>query len=73
MTSVACDSVQGAKCAAQAGADNSGFKVMCDITPDMIRAGVVALKERRFGDTVEDIVEDVFIAMLSESSLNLNI
>jgi hypothetical protein len=72
MTSASCDRVQGVKCAGQAGTDHSEFKIMCDITPDMIRAGVVALKERRFGDTVEDIVEDVFIAMLSESSLNLN-
>lgn len=62
-----CDAVELAVKAAQAarsGDIDGDFRVQeIEVTPEMVEAGVAELREKCFGENLEEIVTDVFYAM----------
>jgi hypothetical protein len=48
-----------------AGAGAPGIAI--EITPKMIEAGVLAAREHCLGENLEEVVRDVFLAMVVES------
>ena len=64
MVQVACE-----RDAAQTSHQEVGDRI--DVTPEMIRAGVNELRERCFGESLDDIVTDVFIVMSAAKNSGL--
>ena len=56
---MACDDRQGGK--------EKGV-TQIEVTPEMIEAGYLELRERMFGEDIRDVVHSVFLAMAVASS-----
>lgn len=48
----------------------AGAEIELEITPEMIEAGVYELRRRCFGESMDDIVTAVYVAMNSERQVN---